>query len=123
MATAFTMEERERIKERLLDAALRCASGMGMRHTTVDGLARQAGIKMTFPLVFLVFPALFVVILAVGLQSALIFLTYALIFSSGTVARGFARYAHRGFTKCALTIEPAFTDDGQRGIAKMAVGV
>jgi threonine/homoserine/homoserine lactone efflux protein len=34
---------------------------------------------------------LFVVILAVGLQSALIFLTYALIFSSGTVARGFAR--------------------------------
>ena len=39
------------------------------------------------------------------------------------VARRFARHAHRGFTKGALTIEPAFPDDGQRGIAKMTVGV
>ncbi|WP_026783007.1 LysE family translocator [Pleomorphomonas koreensis] len=34
---------------------------------------------------------LLVVIAAVGLQSTLIFLTYALVFSSGRVARGFAR--------------------------------
>ncbi|SCM73631.1 RhtB family transporter [uncultured Pleomorphomonas sp.] len=34
---------------------------------------------------------LLVVIAAVGLQSLLIFLTYALVFSSATVARGFAR--------------------------------
>lgn len=34
---------------------------------------------------------LFTVIIAVGVQSTLIFLTYALIFSSATVARGFAR--------------------------------
>ncbi|WP_370673669.1 LysE family translocator [Pleomorphomonas sp. PLEO] len=34
---------------------------------------------------------LLVVIAAVGLQSALIFLTYAVVFSSATVARGFAR--------------------------------
>ena len=39
------------------------------------------------------------------------------------MARRFARHAHRGFTKGALTIEPAFPDDGQRGIAKMAVGI
>lgn len=39
------------------------------------------------------------------------------------VARRFARHAHRGFTKGALTIEPAFPDDGQCGIAKMTVGV
>ena len=45
MATAFTPRERERINESLLDAALSCAAGGGMRHCTVDGLAREAGIS------------------------------------------------------------------------------
>ena len=36
-------------------------------------------------------PTLLAVIIAVGLQSMVIFLTYALVFSSATVARGFAR--------------------------------
>ena len=39
------------------------------------------------------------------------------------MACGFACHAHRGLTKGALPIEPAFTHDRQRGIAKMVVGV
>lgn len=45
MATAFTQRERERIYESLQNAALRCASTVGMRHATVDELAREAGIS------------------------------------------------------------------------------
>lgn len=45
MATAFTQRERERIRESLLDAALKSAACAGMRQATVDGLAREAGIS------------------------------------------------------------------------------
>ncbi len=45
MATAFTPEECARITERLKDAALACLPTVGMRHTTVDELAREAGIS------------------------------------------------------------------------------
>ena len=45
MATAFTPRERERIDEALRDAALRRAATVGMRRTTVDELAREAGIS------------------------------------------------------------------------------
>ena len=45
MATAFSQRERERIRESLLDAALKSAASPGMRHATVDNLAREAGIS------------------------------------------------------------------------------
>ena len=45
MATAFTPRERERIDEALKDAALRHAATVAMRRTTVDELAREAGIS------------------------------------------------------------------------------
>lgn len=45
MAMAFTPREREHISASLLDAALRCAASSGMRHATVDALAREAGIS------------------------------------------------------------------------------
>ena len=45
MATAFSPQERERIRDSLLDAALKSAATQGMRHATVDGLAREAGIS------------------------------------------------------------------------------
>lgn len=45
MATAFSPQERERIRESLLDAALKSAASQGMRHATVDELAREAGIS------------------------------------------------------------------------------
>ena len=45
MATAFSPWERERIRDSLLDAALKSAATQGMRHATVDGLAREAGIS------------------------------------------------------------------------------
>ena len=45
MATAFSPRERERIRDSLLDAALKSAATQGMRHATVDGLAREAGIS------------------------------------------------------------------------------
>ena len=45
MATAFTAQERKKIKEQLLAAALRYASAGGSRHVTVDEIAREAGIS------------------------------------------------------------------------------
>lgn len=45
MATAFSAQERERIRDSLLDAALKSAASQGMRHATVDELAREAGIS------------------------------------------------------------------------------
>ena len=45
MATAFTQQEREKIKEQLLAAALRHAPRGGMRHVSVDEIAREAGIS------------------------------------------------------------------------------
>ncbi|MEG2702875.1 MAG: helix-turn-helix domain-containing protein [Clostridia bacterium] len=45
MATAFSKQERERIYEGLQDAALRCVATGGMRHVTVDELAKEAGIS------------------------------------------------------------------------------
>ena len=45
MATAFSPQERERIRDSLLDAALKSAASLGMRHATVDELAREAGIS------------------------------------------------------------------------------
>lgn len=45
MATAFTAQERERIREQLLAVALRYASAGGSRHVTVDEIAREAGIS------------------------------------------------------------------------------
>lgn len=45
MATAFTAREREQIGESLMDAALRMAAQGGMKHVTVDELAREAGIS------------------------------------------------------------------------------
>lgn len=45
MATAFTRQERECIYESLQRAALHCAATVGMKHTTVDELAREAGIS------------------------------------------------------------------------------
>jgi threonine efflux protein len=50
------------------------------------GALYSIGVPPDAPLV-----TLLTVIIAMGLQSMLIFLTYALIFSSATVARGFAR--------------------------------
>lgn len=50
------------------------------------GALYSIGVPPTAPLT-----TLLVVIAAVGLQSTLIFLTYAWVFSSATVARGFAR--------------------------------
>ena len=41
MATAFSPQERERIRDSLLDAALKSAATQGLRHATVDGLARS----------------------------------------------------------------------------------
>ena len=43
MATAFSPRERERIRESLLDAALKSAASPGMRHATVDNLAQGGG--------------------------------------------------------------------------------
>ncbi len=49
MATAFSEQERAAISAQLRAAALRCAATLGMRKTTVDELAREAGIsKGTF---------------------------------------------------------------------------
>ncbi len=45
MATAFTQRERASIEQKLQEAALACATSAGMRRTTVDELARQAGIS------------------------------------------------------------------------------
>ena len=45
MATAFTQQEREQIREQLLTVALRCASDGGMRRLSVDEIAREAGIS------------------------------------------------------------------------------
>ncbi len=45
MATAFTSKERAFIEEKLREVALECAASMGMRRTTVEELARRAGIS------------------------------------------------------------------------------
>ena len=45
MATAFTAKERASIEKRLREVALECAASLGMRRTTVDELARRAGIS------------------------------------------------------------------------------
>ncbi len=46
MATAFTLAQREEIRRKLQDAALRCLSSQdGMRGVTVEELARDAGIS------------------------------------------------------------------------------
>lgn len=45
MATAFTPQEREKIREQLLAVALRCAAAGGMRSVSVDEIAREAGIS------------------------------------------------------------------------------
>lgn len=45
MATAFTRAERESIDRSLVESALRLAARIGMRHTTVDELAHEAGIS------------------------------------------------------------------------------
>ena len=45
MATAFTQQEREKIREQLLAVALRHAPLSGMRHVSVDQIAREAGIS------------------------------------------------------------------------------
>ena len=45
MATAFNDTERDAIREALQDAAWRHACGEGMRKTTVDDLAAEAGIS------------------------------------------------------------------------------
>ena len=45
MSAELTQRERERDSGRLMDAALRMASTTGMRHATVDELAREAGIS------------------------------------------------------------------------------
>ncbi|MEG0492512.1 MAG: TetR/AcrR family transcriptional regulator [Clostridia bacterium] len=45
MATAFTPREKEQIYASLQDAATRCVASVGMRHITVDELAREAGIS------------------------------------------------------------------------------
>lgn len=45
MATAFTQQERDRIREQLLDVALRYAAVGGSRRVTVDEIAREAGIS------------------------------------------------------------------------------
>lgn len=45
MATAFTPRERNSIERKLREVALECAASMGMRRTTVEELARRAGIS------------------------------------------------------------------------------
>lgn len=45
MATAFTPKERDSIEKKLKEVALECASSIGMRRTTVEELARRAGIS------------------------------------------------------------------------------
>ncbi|MDD3410084.1 MAG: TetR/AcrR family transcriptional regulator [Eubacteriales bacterium] len=45
MATAFTEQERAEIERQLRAAALRCAAQKGLRQTTVDELARGAGVS------------------------------------------------------------------------------
>lgn len=45
MAAAFTRKERAAIEQRLREVALECAASLGMRRTTVDELARRAGIS------------------------------------------------------------------------------
>lgn len=45
MAAAFSEKERETIRRGLLDAALKCMAGDGIRGVTVDWLARRAGIS------------------------------------------------------------------------------
>lgn len=45
MATAFTEKERSSIEKKLQEVALEKVSSVGMRHTTVDELARLAGIS------------------------------------------------------------------------------
>lgn len=45
MATAFTQREREHIHERLQNVGLRCAATIGMKRSTVDEIAREAGIS------------------------------------------------------------------------------
>lgn len=45
MAAAFNEQEREAIVRRLRDAARRCAATIGMRKTTLEQLAREAGIS------------------------------------------------------------------------------
>lgn len=45
MATAFTPRERNSIEQKLKEVALDCAASLGMRRTTVEELARRAGIS------------------------------------------------------------------------------
>ena len=45
MAAAFNEQEREAIVRRLRDAARRCAATIGVRKTTLEQLAREAGIS------------------------------------------------------------------------------
>ena len=45
MATAFNQRERTAIHESLMDAAQKYAASVGMKHTSVDALAREAGIS------------------------------------------------------------------------------
>ncbi len=45
MATAFTTKERTVIAQSLMDAALKYAASIGMKHTSVDALCKDAGIS------------------------------------------------------------------------------
>lgn len=45
MANAFTQREREEIERKLLLSAEKCAATIGMKHTTIEQLAADAGIS------------------------------------------------------------------------------